>query len=131
MKPRILIVDDEAPARARLAMLLADIAADCAHQLVGEADGAAAALEAVGVLQPDIILLDVQMPGMDGLELAAQLQGLCRAAIIFVTAYEGHALQAFEVQAVDYLLKPVRAARLAEAIVRASQRGPAVLPVSG
>ncbi len=121
MTPRILIVDDEAPARVRLANLLSDIAEDCPHVLVGEAAGAQAALQAMAALQPDIVLLDVQMPGMSGLELAAQLaQKAVRApVVIFITAYESFAVQAFEVQAVDYLLKPVRATRLAEAIGRA------------
>jgi two-component system response regulator AlgR len=113
MAPRILVVDDEAPARERLRMLLADIAAECPHELLGEAaDGASA---------PDIVLLDVHMPGMDGLELAAQLRTARPAvAVIFISAHEEFALRAFEVHALDYLLKPVRAARLAEAIQRAA-----------
>lgn len=121
MTPRILIVDDEAPARVRLANLLSDIAADCPHVLVGEAAGAQAAIQALAALQPDIVLLDVQMPGMTGLELAAQFaqQSMRAPVVIFITAYESFAVQAFEVQAVDYLLKPVRATRLAEAIARA------------
>ena len=124
MTPRILIVDDEAPARARLTNLLSDIAADCPHLLVGEAASAQAALQAMAALQPDLVLLDVQMPGMSGLEMAAQLarQNVRAPAVIFVTAYENHAVQAFEVQALDYLLKPVRAARLADAIQRAARK---------
>ena len=120
MTPRILIVDDEAPARLRLATLLADIAADCPHVLVGQVAHAAAALSAIAEQHPDIILLDVQMPGLNGVELAALIadMGAVAPAVIFVTAFEGYALKAFEVEAVDYLLKPVRATRLAEAIGR-------------
>ncbi|MBF8176823.1 MAG: LytTR family DNA-binding domain-containing protein [Burkholderiaceae bacterium] len=120
MTPRILIVDDEAPARARLATLLADIAAECPHELVGEAVQAQQALDSIATLAPDIVLLDVQMPGMTGIELAAHLAqaGPPGPAVIFVTAYDEYALKAFEVHALDYLLKPVRASRLADAIRR-------------
>jgi two-component system response regulator AlgR len=120
MTPRILIVDDEAPARARLATLLADIATECPHELVGEAAQAQQALDSIAALSPDIVLLDVQMPGMTGIELAAHLAQREQAgpAVIFVTAYDEYALRAFEVHALDYLLKPVRAARLADAIRR-------------
>jgi len=126
MKPRLFIVDDEAPARARLAMLLADIAAECPHELVGEAANARSALDGIAAACPDIVLLDVQMPGMTGIELAAQLAKLPSPApaVIFITAHDEYALRAFEVQALDYLLKPVRAARLADAIRRiAAMRG--------
>ncbi|RBA23909.1 LytR/AlgR family response regulator transcription factor [Herminiimonas fonticola] len=120
--PRILIVDDEAPARARLTTLLSDIAAECPHALIGEASQAQQALDKIAELAPDIVLLDVQMPGMTGLEMAAHLAHSEAAApapaIIFVTAYDEYALQAFEVHALDYLLKPVRATRLADAIRR-------------
>ncbi len=120
MRPRILIVDDEAPARARLTTLLSDIAAECPHELVGEAAQAQQALDSIAALAPDIVLLDVQMPGMTGIELASHLaQGEKAApAVIFVTAYDEYALKAFEVHALDYLLKPVRASRLADAIRR-------------
>lgn len=120
MTPRILIVDDEAPARARLTTLLSDIAAECPHELVGEAAQAQQALDSIAALSPDIVLLDVQMPGMTGIELASLLaQGDKTApAVIFVTAYDEYALKAFEVHALDYLLKPVRASRLADAIRR-------------
>lgn len=122
MTPRILIVDDEAPARARLATLLADIAAECPHELVGEAAQAQQALDNIATLAPDIVLLDVQMPGMTGIELAAHLAqaGQPGPAVIFVTAFDEYALKAFEVHALDYLLKPVRASRLADAIRRVS-----------
>ena len=121
--PRLFIVDDEAPARARMTTLLLDIAADCPHALVGAADNAQAALDGIAATKPDIVLLDVQMPGMSGIELAAHLatDATGAPAVIFVTAFDEYALKAFEVHALDYLLKPVRAARLAEAIRRVSE----------
>lgn len=127
MTPTVYIVDDEAPARARLATLLADIAAACPHRLVGEAALPQAALDDIAALRPDIVLLDVQMPGMSGLELAARLgQDMTEPpAVVFVSAFDDYALRAFEVQAHDYLLKPVRAERLAQAIRRAANRRPA------
>ena len=90
MTPRILIVDDEAPARARLVTLLADIAAECPHELIGETAQAQQALDSIAALSPDIVLLDVQMPGMTGIELAAHLAQREQAgpAVIFVTAYD-------------------------------------------
>ncbi|MDY7537206.1 LytTR family DNA-binding domain-containing protein [Undibacterium sp. 5I1] len=123
--PTIFIVDDEAPARQRLTTLLDDIQPECPNNLVGEASDAQSALEGILAQRPDIVLLDVQMPGMTGLELAQHLQTLSQQqatpvpTIIFVTAYDDYALKAFEVHAIDYLLKPVRASRLAEAINRA------------
>lgn len=121
MTVRLFIVDDEAPARSRMATLLSDIAAECPHQVVGEAAHAQAALDGIVACKPDIVLLDVQMPGMTGIELARHLSALhdSAPAVIFVSAYDEFALKAFEVHALDYLLKPVRAARLAEAIRRA------------
>lgn len=118
MIPRLYIVDDEAPARSRLKTLLADIAGECPHELVGEASHAQGALDGITASRPDLVLLDVQMPGMTGLELAAHLlkQSHPAPAVVFVTAYDAYALQAFEVHALDYLLKPVRAGRLADAI---------------
>lgn len=123
MIPRLFIVDDEAPARARLTTLLSDIAADCPHLLVGAADNAQAALDGIVSARPDIVLLDVQMPGMSGIELAAHLanEAAGAPAVIFVTAFDEYALKAFEVHALDYLLKPVRAARLADAIRRVAE----------
>lgn len=131
MKPRLFIVDDEAPARERLKMLLSDISIDCPHELVGEAGDARSALDAIGAACPDIVLLDVHMPGMTGIELAARLRNphAPAPAVIFVTAHDEYALKAFEVQAFDYLLKPVRAARLAEAIRRiGTMRSPQAEP---
>ncbi len=123
MTPKLFIVDDEAPARARLRTLLADIAAECPHDLVGSADNGQSALDGIVKTRPDIVLLDVQMPGMTGIELAAHLANEAAGApvVIFVTAYDEYALKAFEVHALDYLLKPVRASRLAQAIRRACE----------
>jgi two-component system response regulator AlgR len=122
MIPRLFIVDDEAPARARLATLLADIAERCPHQLVGTASHPQDALDEIIRSKPDIVLLDVQMPGMTGLELATHLSSELAGApaIIFISAHDEFALRAFDVHALDYLLKPVRAARLEEAIQRVS-----------
>lgn len=120
MIPRIFIVDDEAPARQRLKTLLSDIAEDCPHQLVGEAEQARSAWDRICEIRPDIVLLDVQMPGMTGIQLAEKFSGSDNTApsIIFISAYDEFALKAFDVHAMDYLLKPVRAVRLAEAIRR-------------
>jgi len=124
--PTIFIVDDEAPARERLTTLLSDIQEECPHLLVGEASDAKSGLEKIAELQPDIVLLDVQMPEMSGMEMAqylrehAPLSGV--PAIIFITAYDEFALPAFGVQASDYLLKPVRASRLAESVHRVAAR---------
>jgi two-component system response regulator AlgR len=122
MSVRVFIVDDEAPARVRLKTLLADIVTECPHQLVGEAEHVQGALDGITACAPDIVLLDVQMPGMTGIELASLLTKTSASppAVIFVTAYDEYALKAFEVHALDYLLKPVRAARLAESIRRAA-----------
>lgn len=120
-KLRLFIVDDEAPARVRLTTLLADIVAECPHLIVGEAGNAAQALAGIAQSKPDIVLLDVQMPGLSGIALAAQLARQADAhvpAIIFISAHDAYALDAFEVQALDYLLKPVRATRLLDALRR-------------
>ena len=114
---RILIVDDEAPARRRLHTLVDAVGG---HQVVGEAGDGERALAACDQLQPDVVLLDIRMPGLDGLEMAGRLAGRSRPpAVIFVTAYGDHALEAFERAAVDYLVKPVRRDRLAVALSRA------------
>lgn len=134
MSLKIFIVDDEAPARNRLTTLLSDIAAECPHTLVGAAEDAQRALDGIAETKPDIVLLDVQMPGMSGIELAACLSAMPEdaPAVIFVTAYDEYALRAFEVHALDYLMKPVRASRLAEAIRRgAAVRKPAQLEKQG
>ena len=114
---KILIVDDEPLARRRLSSQIADLGAG---DVVGEADNGITALAEVAARQPDVVLLDVRMPGMDGLETARHLRRLpAPPVIIFTTAYDEHALAAFESQALDYLLKPVRSERLREALRRA------------
>lgn len=111
---KVLIIDDEAPARRRLRRLLDAIDG---VEVIGEAATSLEALAAVERARPDLLLLDIHMPGLDGLSLAARYAHL--PPVIFVTAHDEHALRAFEVHAVDYLLKPVRPARLAAAIDRA------------
>jgi two-component system response regulator AlgR len=117
---RVLIVDDEAPARRRLRDVLTDCADRLRVDVAGEADNGLDAL-ALAQRQPiDAVLLDIRMPGMDGLECAAHLNTLASPpAIIFSTAYDAYACQAFDLNAVDYLLKPVRADRLVRALSRA------------
>ena len=116
---RVLIVDDEPLARTRLAALLSE----CDDvEIVGSVDDGETALGALGELQPDLLLLDINMPGIDGVALAQRLAGRTRPQIIFCTAYEAHALKAFDLGAVDYLLKPVRLERLRDALQRAQRR---------
>lgn len=122
MPIRILLVDDEQPARARLRQLLSGLAE---IEIVGEAEDGVQAIERVAELGPDLVLLDIQMPGLSGLEVAASL-GRPRPAIIFCSAFDQYAVDAFELQAVDYLLKPVNRARLQASIARVqAQRGTA------
>jgi len=116
---RVLIVDDEPLARMRLATLLGECEG---VELAGSVGDGEAVLAALGELQPDLLLLDINMPGLDGLVLAARLAGRARPQVVFCTAYENHALHAFELDAVDYLLKPVRLERLREALQRARKR---------
>jgi len=121
---RIFLVDDEAPARARLRSLLQDCAGSLPNEVVGEADSGAAALAALADRSVDVVLLDIRMPGMDGMEVARRLAKLERSpAVVFVTAYDAHAVSAFEVGARDYLLKPVRLDRLVEALRRVASLG--------
>ena len=117
---RVLIVDDEAPARHRLRDVLADCAGQLQVDIVGEADNGLDALSQAQQQPVDVVLLDIRMPGMDGLECAAHLNQLSAPpAIIFSTAYDAYACQAFDLNAVDYLLKPVRVDRLVRALSRA------------
>jgi DNA-binding LytR/AlgR family response regulator len=113
---RVLIVDDEPLARSVLAELIAEIPG---VTLAGEAATSAEALELIARVGPDVLLLDIHMPGMDGLALARSLRGAAAPLVVYVTAYEKHALAAFDSGAVDYLLKPVRLERLAAAIEKA------------
>jgi two-component system response regulator AlgR len=117
---RVLIVDDEAPARSRLRDLLADCAATLPLEIAGEAASGPQALEIASWQRVDVVLLDIRMPGMDGIETAQHLRKLDDPpAVVFATAYDAYALKAFEVHAIDYLLKPIRAARLLEALTMA------------
>ncbi len=117
---RVLVVDDEAPARQRLRDLLTDCARELPVEIAGEAANGRQALEMLADGPVDVVLLDVRMPEMDGIELAQHLRKLeAPPAIIFATAYDDYALRAFDVHAVDYLLKPIREGRLKEALVRA------------
>lgn len=127
----ILIVDDEPIARARLRELLADLSPDFPHRVVGEAANAPEALSQIEVTRAQIVLLDIQMPGMTGIELARHMTARATAEepkhvplIIFVTAYDEFAVDAFEVRAIDYLMKPVRAERLGAALKKALTRLP-------
>ncbi|MGA7802519.1 MAG: LytTR family DNA-binding domain-containing protein [Gammaproteobacteria bacterium] len=114
---KVLIVDDESPARERLRRLLGEVP-EC--RVCAEAANGRDALQAAARTEPDVVLLDIRMPGMDGLEAARHLSDLDQPpAVIFSTAYGEHALEAFEAHAVDYLLKPIRAARLNEALHKA------------
>lgn len=111
---KILIVDDEPLARSRLRDLLDDIGN---HQIVGEAGNGREALAQVEQLRPDLVLLDIRMPELNGLEVALHLSRFENApAVIFTTAYDEHALKAFEANAIDYLLKPIRSSRLEQAL---------------
>lgn len=136
---RVLLVDDEALARLRLRTLLGDCAAPHAT-VVGEAANATQALEwlqaqridpaaAAGTCPCDLVLLDIQMPGRDGIQLAEELRQLPQPpAVVFVTAHADHALQAFDLAAVDYLTKPVRRERLELALQRVAQRRVPAMP---
>lgn len=120
---KILIVDDERLARERLISLINELNVDSQIQ---EAEHGLAALDIIRSQATDIVLLDIRMPIMDGLEVAQHLTNMDTApAVVFTTAYQDHALEAFETHAVDYLLKPVKKERLKQAIDRASiiQRG--------
>jgi two-component system response regulator AlgR len=116
---KVLIVDDEPPARERLRSLLGEIPEAA---VVGEAVSGTEALALVHDLVPDIVLLDVRMPGMDGLEVARHLNTLEEPpAVIFTTAFDQYAVEAFEAHAVGYLLKPVRKEQLAAVLTRAGR----------
>src|SRR5688572_3573313 len=119
MNLRVLIVDDEPPARERLRSMLVEFGG---FDVAGEAGNGEQALQLVDTLLPDIVLLDVRMPGIDGLEVARQLAELQESpAVIFTTAFDEYALQAFDSQAVAYLLKPIRAEKLKVALAKAAR----------
>jgi two-component system LytT family response regulator len=116
---RALIVDDEEPARSRLRRMLAEVGG---VHVIGEADSGAAAVESIGALQPDVVFLDVQMPRGDGFSVVETIGAREMPATIFVTAFDAHAIRAFESRAIDYLLKPVRDDRLRDAVDRVRVR---------
>lgn len=118
---KVLIVDDEPLARERLAALLGEVAG---VEVVGDAGNGRDALDAVERLAPDVVLLDIRMPVMDGIETARHLAtSPAPPAVVFCTAYGDHAVDAFEANAVDYLLKPVRGERLQAALAKAKRWG--------
>ncbi len=119
---RVLVVDDEPLARERLTTLLNDAGG---IELVGEAANGREAIEKVQECQPELVFMDIRMPVMDGLESAHHLRLLDAAPrLIFCTAFDQHALEAFDANAIDYLVKPVRADRLSEALEKARQVRP-------
>jgi two-component system, LytTR family, response regulator AlgR len=125
---RVFIADDEEPARERLKALLADIAAEVPTELAGEAGNGLEAIDRLPGTGTRVLLLDIQMPGMVGLEVARHLAVLAEPpAVIFITAHDRYAVEAFELNALDYLLKPVRAPRLAAALKKAAAAGAAPL----
>jgi len=114
---KILIVDDEQLARERLRALVSELGLG---EVIAEASNGREALSTARAYQPEVVLLDIRMPGLNGMQTAQQLSLLCPPpAIIFTTAYGEHALEAFEQQAVDYLMKPIRKERLEQALKRA------------
>ncbi len=116
---RVLIVDDEAPARDRLRRLLADSAQ---HDVVGEAGNGEQAIEIASSSSPDVVLLDIRMPGMNGIETAHHLNNFDPPpAVIFTTAYDEYAIEAFDARAIGYVLKPVRRERLDRALEHAAR----------
>ena len=119
MSLRVLIVDDEPPARELLRSMLKEIEG---FEVAAEAENGRRALEIYDSLQPDIVLLDVRMPGIDGLEVARQLATLPEPpAVIFITAFDEYAMQAFESEAIAYLLKPIRAEKLRTTLAKAGR----------
>jgi len=122
---KVLVVDDEQPARERLKQLLDD---ESDYDFVGEAANGNDALRLSAELNPDIILLDIRMPGLDGIETAHHLNTLDNPpAVVFTTAYDEYAIDAFDARAVGYVLKPVRRSRLVGALEQASRLAPSTL----
>lgn len=122
---KVLVVDDEQPARERLKQLLDD---ESDYDVVGEAGNGGDALRMSAELRPDIILLDIRMPGVDGIETAHHLNALEHPpAVVFTTAYDEYAIDAFDARAVGYVLKPVRRSKLVAALEQASRLAPGTL----
>jgi two-component system LytT family response regulator/two-component system response regulator LytT len=129
MELRAVLVDDEQLARDELGYLLGQVGG---VEVIGQAGNGLEAITTIERLQPDLVFLDVQMPGLTGFEVARRIvDGQAGSQIIFVTAYDQHAIEAFEVNAVDYLLKPVDQARLELAVQRARRRVSSDLPLRG
>ena len=125
---RLFLADDEPPARNRIRELLEDLRTECPTEVVGDAGNGLEVLERLPAIGADVLLLDISMPGLTGLEVARHLAKLdAGPAIVFVTAHDAHAVEAFELSALDYLLKPVRAERLAAALRKAHHAGPPAL----
>ena len=126
---KILVVDDELPARNRLKEILQDVSETVSLSVVAEASDGLKAITLLNDTAVDIVLLDIRMPGMDGIEVARHAQNLARPpAVIFTTAFDAYAVKAFELNAVDYLLKPIRAERLQAALEKARGRMGAAQP---
>lgn len=122
---KVLIVDDEKPARDRLRQLVGDFGE---HEVVGEAGNGQQALALASTLNPDVVLLDIRMPGVDGIETAHHLNALdSPPAVVFTTAYDQYAIDAFEARAIGYVLKPVRRERLERALDHAARVSGALL----
>ena len=127
---RIVIADDEGPARSRIRDLLEDCAASFALEVVGEAANGRALIELLQRTPANMVLLDIRMPEMDGIEAAQHIQTLPDPpSVIFTTAYDAYALKAFELHAVDYLLKPIRLRRLHDALTRVRSITPLSLDI--
>jgi two-component system response regulator AlgR len=121
----VFVVDDEPPARNRIKELLHDCAAQLPLEVVGEAGNGREALAQLQDVHADVVLVDIRMPQMDGIELAQHLQKLPRPpVVIFTTAYDAYAIKAFELHAIDYLLKPIRLGRLFDALTHARSAVP-------
>jgi two-component system, LytTR family, response regulator AlgR len=122
---RVFIVDDEPPARSRLRDLLNDCSEQLDLEVVGEAGNGLEALDKLAEITADVVLLDIRMPQMDGIELAQHLLKLDKPpVVIFTTAYDAYAIKAFDLHVIDYLLKPIRLGRLFEALNRARDAVP-------
>ena len=117
---RAVVVDDEQPAREEVCFLLGELDG---VEIVGQASDGPEAIQVIHAAAPDLVMLDVQMPGLTGFQVARRLYDAgIRSQLVFVTAYDRHAIEAFDVNAVDYLLKPVEAGRLATAVERVRRR---------